>query len=58
MALKLEYVSASSPQISFMVSIASAGVQIVLTVNSNKKLFSSLFGTFSLYLKVLFLQEN
>lgn len=56
LASKLEYVSVSNPQIRLMVSIVSVGVQIVLTVNNNKKLFSSLFGSFSLYLKILFLQ--
>lgn len=54
---KLDCVSASNAQIRFMISVG-AGVQIVLTVNNSLKLFSSPFGSFSLYLKVLFLQEN
>lgn len=42
-----------------MISIVSAGVKVVLILNNNKKnVFSSLFGSFSLYLKILFLQEN
>lgn len=45
LASKLEYVSASNPQMRFMISIVSAGVQIVFIVNNNKKLFSSLFGS-------------
>lgn len=57
LASELQYVSAPNPRVKFMISIVSAGVQMVLTVK-NVKLFSSFFGSCSLYFKMLLLQEN
>lgn len=59
MASELGYASASNPQVRLVISIVSAGVKVVLILNNNKKnMFSSLFGSFSLYFKIPFLQEN
>lgn len=48
----------ANPRIRFMISVVSAGVQIVRTLNNNLNLFSSPFGSFSLYLKYCFFRRT